>query len=469
MKRRQFVGSAMTAALCAPFVRFLNVNGQTPADKKFVYWFHPTGSLEQYFFPKPGALAGQTLPRILAPLQAFVGDMVVFDGIAMRSLSDDEVEEKYATGHNAMGHILYGGKTYKKDASREDYHDGPGGETLDLFLARSLSANKKFPSYRFGVYTMNYNPHQCAISATKAGQVAYAQNDPWQAFSDLFGGEKPGPVAGGASVVDPQLVARLKARKSTMDAVAGELTRLRSELPPEERPALEAHLESYRSIEKRLTDLPVPGAQNAQCIVPTLDAKKLDPEKYQNTPRLIELQSDILVSALACGKTSVASLQLFSGAVSSFGLGPTKLDWVDGITLEHHWLQHLSTYDGVQPGRVDILEQRLRQEVWQVQQFAALVQRLKNFAVGGASMLDQTCVLFCTNMANSGAHDAVRMPWLTVGNAGGTIRTGQCLKFSADMAHNNLHISIAKALGQSLAIFGDPKLCLPGGLPGYLA
>ena len=64
-----------------------------------------------------------------------------------------------------------------------------------------------------------------------------------------------------------------------------------------------------------------------------------------------------------------------------------------------------------------------------------------------------------TEIGESTQHDLTMMPYVLAGSAGGKIRPGRLLDYSANRRDNNqMLVSIAQAMGaQDLTTFGDPS------------
>ena len=62
-------------------------------------------------------------------------------------------------------------------------------------------------------------------------------------------------------------------------------------------------------------------------------------------------------------------------------------------------------------------------------QLAYLATRLDAMKEGEGTVLDHTCLLFLSNMWAGWKHDNTKLPVLTVGGLGGTLRTGRVLDY----------------------------------------
>jgi hypothetical protein len=104
---------------------------------------------------------------------------------------------------------------------------------------------------------------------------------------------------------------------------------------------------------------------------------------------------------------------------------------------------HPTSHWGGFPERIANL--RLIQN-WHTQVFAKFAERLKNMPNGDGSMLDQSIVLFGSNMANSDAHNNDPLPQALIGRGGG-IKGNQHLHYPQDSPHANMLATILERAG----------------------
>ena len=64
-----------------------------------------------------------------------------------------------------------------------------------------------------------------------------------------------------------------------------------------------------------------------------------------------------------------------------------------------------------------------------VTQLAYLAGRLQAMPEGQGTVLDNTCILWLSNMFSGSSHDNYTLPILTVGNMGGALETGRVLNY----------------------------------------
>lgn len=71
-------------------------------------------------------------------------------------------------------------------------------------------------------------------------------------------------------------------------------------------------------------------------------------------------------------------------------------------------------------------------------------------------MLDHTVVLWCNELGKGNSHTRNNVPIVLAGGAGGALRTGRFLRFD-DAFHNDLMVSLARAMDVDIDGFGDPR------------
>ena len=155
----------------------------------------------------------------------------------------------------------------------------------------------------------------------------------------------------------------------------------------------------------------------------------------------MRLMCDIVALAFQTDKTRVATLLLcrdLSGLFYPF------LDVRDA----HHPASHDDLSDGYE-----------RVSRYYCSQLAYLAGRLDAMPEGEGTVLDNSCLLFLSNMWSGNKHDNTKLPVLTVGGLGGTLETGRVLDYF-DTGDDNrsvcsLYLSLMDRMGVKLDRFGD--------------
>ena len=139
----------------------------------------------------------------------------------------------------------------------------------------------------------------------------------------------------------------------------------------------------------------------------------LDPQSNDRFPDVCAAQIDLAVTALACGSTPVASVQM------SHTVSPLTMTWL-GHTAGHHTLSHASDHDA--NGVADFVQS----ERWFAEQVAYALDALaaRTDPSTGERLLDRTVVLWAKELGDGRAHTCVGVPWVV---AGGGLTGGRLL------------------------------------------
>ena len=101
-----------------------------------------------------------------------------------------------------------------------------------------------------------------------------------------------------------------------------------------------------------------------------------------------------------------------------------------------------------------------------ITQLAYLAGRLQAMPEGQGTVLDNTCLLWLSNMYSGSNHDNSTLPILTVGGLGGTLATGRVLNYRNKGDENrkvcSLYLSLMDRMGVTLPRFGDADARLAG-------
>ena len=120
---------------------------------------------------------------------------------------------------------------------------------------------------------------------------------------------------------------------------------------------------------------------------------------------------DIIAIAFQTDKTRVASLLL---ARDLSALYYPFLDVTDG----HHAASHNNLSDGYE-----------RISRFHLSQLAYLATKLDSMPEGDGTVLDNSCLMFLSNMWIGRKHDNSRLPLVLAGGLGGTLETGRSLDY----------------------------------------
>lgn len=416
---RGLLATSMATAL--PFVSGDSARG-APTDraKRLVVFFTPNGTVHKHRRPTGGMLDFDFAPgSILEPLRARRSDLVVIDGLDFKGTSNHE---------GGMAAMLTGGGGATSETR---------GMSVDQWVASKLAADTRFASLEFGVQTSAWGAGvRTRMSYTGASSFASPIDDPGESLRRVFGNTTQTPT---------ELDAVALGRRSILDNARTELMALRGVVPTNERAKLDVHLDAIRSMERSLGA----GGSGAACSAPTLGA--FDPYANASFPAVGRAQMDVLVAALACDATRVASIQW------AHTVAPHVFSWT-GTSEAHHALSHMD--DGNAAG----IEAFVKAERWFTEQFLYLIDRLRAMPEGSGTMLDNTLVVWAKEMGDSRLHVCTDVPFVLAGGAGGYLAKGRYIN-AAGASHQKLLVSICEAMGVTNRTFGDASIST-GGLGG---
>jgi hypothetical protein len=368
-----------------------------------------------------GAGAQMQLGPCLEPMAPWKTRMNVIDGLFNRAAVGVGIHPGQ-TGNLLSGAPLQKGAELKGGISMDQVlANHIGQDTVQASLV--LGCEQPITGYHETNFSMAYSSHISWASATSPVPMEVY---PSLAFDSLF--ENRGNML----------------NKSILDGVSDDLASLTGQVSAGDRAKLDEYLTSVRDVEKRVA--PARAARTA-ADAPAAAMKRPQNGLPEDVREHMRLMADILALGFQTDKTRVATLLLcrdISGMCYPFL----------GVRSSHHPASHN-----------DESESYLKVTRYYVEQLAYLAGRLAAMKEGEATVLDNSCLLFLSNMWSGKKHDATRLPVLQVGGLGGTLRTGRVLSF-LDAGDDNrklcsLYLSIMDRMGVKLDGFGDAKARLP--------
>jgi hypothetical protein len=90
---------------------------------------------------------------------------------------------------------------------------------------------------------------------------------------------------------------------------------------------------------------------------------------------------------------------------------------------------------------------------------AYLATKLEAMPEGNGTVLDNSCLMFLSNMWIGRKHDNSRLPLVLAGGLGGTLKTGRTLDYTQESDDNrkicSLYLSLMDRMGVKAERFGD--------------
>jgi hypothetical protein len=253
------------------------------------------------------------------------------------------------------------------------------------------------------------------ISFRTPDQPLPMENNPRKVFFGMFGQ--------GDTQEERQAI--LKTTDSLLDYVRESTASLNRRLDVADRARVSDYLDSVREIELRVQKL----EQSAHSLDELPGAPLGPPEDFGE---LLGVQFEMLALAWQTNRTKVATMKMVEEA--SMRTYP-NLDVHEAFHPTSHW--------GGFPDRVANLR---KIQNYHTAVFAKFVQRLKEMREGTGSVLDNSIILFGSNMANSDAHNNDPLPQALIGRGGG-LKGNQHLAFPASTPHANILVTMLHRAG----------------------
>jgi Protein of unknown function (DUF1552) len=369
---------------------------------RFVGCFVPHGMAPGYWVPSTEGPLAAELPFNWKPLEPFRDRTVILSGLHSRSAEPPPG----ATGadHWVAAAFLCADKP-KKTAGA----DVRAGKTIDQIIAEKIGQDNLMPSMQLAVEDPGANSSNCGegYSCTYTNTISWStptqplpmELNPQVVFERMFG---DGSTA-------EQRTARRKRDESILDSLTGSLTRLRGNVGADDRNRLDEYTEDVREIERRLQI-----AMKASATAPTdMGVPVGVPQTFDEH---IKLQFDLLALAFKADITRVGTL-LFARDLTGRTYPESEAPTIGFHGGSHH---------GEDPKRIAELS-KINQ--YHVKMLAHLIEKLSTTRDGAGTLLDQSLVVYGSNMGNSNQHVHYDVPHVLVGGLNGKLQGGRHIAY----------------------------------------
>jgi hypothetical protein len=469
IKRRAFLASIGAAAGLKSWLQSCEAAAAGVTPKRYMRIHRGVGTIyKNWFLPNMQAPAVETQwtsTRILSKFDAVKSRMAVLQGI--------DIQKGVGGHHESYSVIFTTGQTTKSLWPGNGGDDPkPEGPSFDQEILRTTPAFKKaVPSLQLSVDDrVEGNEYSCRrLSYLGAGDPGVAPvNVPRTAYDQL----RMQLSQAGQTQADWD---RLKAeKKSVLDFVRSDLTRLKTLVPASERTRIDAHADALRVIENRFANPPasdacasnvtappatLAGIRQADASAGISTAKAGDDQRSADVGKA---HFDVVRAAFQCDLTRVVNF-LWSPGTSCVGFSGFK--GVATSVRAHHDVSHT---DG---GNADGQEFLTKIEEFYAQHTAEFLVQLMNTPdpadPNGGSILDNTFVFYSSEEGEGLDHKPQNVPIAIFGGKGVNLRGGIYKKFGGwdgNGKPNNIYMTAIKALGLNMTTFGDPTWCASGPL-----
>ena len=439
LPRRTFLrGGAVTLALplLDAMIPASTLLAQTAARPKsrFVGIFVPHGMAPGSYWVPSSVGSDFTFPMVFTPLEKYRDRVVIMSGLHARS--SEPPPGVSGADHWVAAAFMCANKP-RKTAGADIYC----GTTVDQAIAQAIGQDTLLPSMQLAVE----DPGSSANNCGEGYSCAYTNTISWQTPS------KPLPMELNPQVVFERMfgdgsTAEERARRrrengSILDSLTEGLARFRVNVGASDRRRLDEYVEDIREIERRLQI-----AAKASEVSTTTEMPVGVPESFDEH---IKLQYDLLALALRADITRVGSL-LYARDLTS------RVYPESGVNRGFHGLSH----HGENPKSLQELATLNR---YHISLLANFVEKLKASPDGEGTLLDNSLILYGSNMGNSNQHTHYDVPHILVGGAAGKLRGGRHLAYpSKTVPTGNLMLSILDMFGIERDAFGDSTGRLAG-------
>ena len=302
--------------------------------------------------------------------------------------------------------------------------------SLDQFAAERLPYSTRFRTLNLAVA----RPSEAAkrsLSFTRDGVLLPPQTSPAAVFREMF-------VQGDRGDVQRQLD-RLRRRGSILDTLKQEAGRFHRTLGAADRQRLDQYLTSIREVEHRLQ---VAGEWEQRPRPMTAEKPPRDISDGKRFFDQLQLMFDMARLAFETDSTRIITMM-----VDTFRAPVLRLPNQEETTHPYHNLSH----HGQDREKLRQLEAADREHLRQLRGF---IGDLAAKPEGDGRLLDQTMVLYGSNLGDANIHDTTNLPILL---AGGGLRHGQHLAFHREKNHPlcNLFVTMLQNMGVEVDAFGS--------------
>ncbi|HEX3853068.1 MAG TPA: DUF1552 domain-containing protein [Polyangiaceae bacterium] len=444
--RRQFVASVGAGLLLAPFTNAgLRTEARAAAaTSKRLLLFCTMGTYPSLWTPTVSGEKISAWSAMTQPLSAAADNIVLVEGMPSGNPNDGHGSSDSLTGQG-FGYYAVNNVPIIK-------------ASLDQFVANSLvkaGVNRPISSLLLGA-NCNENGGITQFYGGPNGGNLPTIGSPLSAYNTVFGAAMPT----GSSGAGTSAAAMLKRRQSILDTVTGELSGLQSTLGSNEKAKLDAHLDSIRQLENKLSGT---GAAAGACTKPSTPGADSSVQFMGDMDAMAAniLHQQIIVSAFSCDITRVACLQY----------GNDQKLMVNAMGLPYDDQHGGYIHSGASSNYANLV----KFEAYLATQFVSIINALKAvpdpLGTGGQTLFDNTLLVWARDMGDAQNHNQQSMRFVLASGTGGYLKTATGGRYVASTErHERILLNACEAMGvTSYAGFGDPMLPTKQPLPGISA
>jgi hypothetical protein len=396
MNRRRFlttIGGGATALALSRSIERLARAAAAPPVKRLITFYVSSGAAANYFWPTTVG-PNFELKTSLAPLAPYQSKMTVIQGLTLGPGSNHRYGMDWC--------LTVGAKNS---------------------FEQTLAMNLKADLLNLSVAPLAGGNEMSFINGVRQPGIY----DPFQARAEVLRTVNPGALgAQGANIAAIRQFKSLALGLSQkeLDTLSKQVSGLAFESAK-----VQAHIQAVQQVKMSLDQNPTQSTAPAMsCSM--LSTTALDKTKglvtngdavQPNLPALLDAQIENTVEAFLCGQRTMANIQVMHA------WGNHVFSWL-GFSGAHH--QQLSHWVPSEP--MGTTAQNFATcHNWMSTRFLTLLQALDvpDPLAPGKTVLDNTCILWTSEVDGGDAHTVQSIPVVLFGSLGGTLKTGQFLKY----------------------------------------
>jgi hypothetical protein len=413
---------------------------------RMAFMFMPNGVRPELWTP-PGDGEAYEITHHLKPLEPFKNDFLLLENLWNRNSIG-------RNGHWPKVPIWLSGGYVQRTAG-DDLDTG--AVSVDQFAAQRIGSRTPLPSIELGLDA----PRNGIDTAGGGFARMYGSFISWRdphtpvpkeiipqlAFDRLFRTRKA-PVVSSLNSKDPSVLSALQRDdQSVLDLVLDGAKTLRRNGSASDRVRLDEYFESVRDVEQRLEASLLPQKRWINEGKFPLDRPEAGvPQSHQEHVRLM---LDIFILAFWSDTTRIGTF-MFGDAQSN-----KDYSFLDGVRGGFHSISHHGNNPAGKEQYGKIID-------WHMEQMAYFLGKIKSFDEGGASLLDNSMIMFGGSLKDGNLHSVENLPLILAGKGKGTLRSGRRLRAPEHTPVCNLYLSLLSRMGIEEKSFGDSTGVLQG-------
>jgi hypothetical protein len=306
------------------------------------------------------------------------------------------------------------------------------GASIDQLYAQQFGKETRLPSVQLSIENIGLSG-SCGFEYN----CVYSETISWASPTDPLSMTANPRVVFESLLAEagPERTARRQTRRSILDGIAPDASRLQRGLGAADRGRLDAYLEEVRGIERRIQAIE---KHNATAAERELAAPLGVPDSWEEH---VKLMFDLQVLAFRAEITRVSAFKLSRD--TSNRIFPES-----GVDTPFHTLSH-------HLGRPAPIAEFAKLNRYHVGVVSYFLEKLKSTPDGDGNLLDHALVLYGSPMGDSNAHNHRRLPLFLAGHAGGALGGNLHRVCEGGTPHANCLLTVLHRLGVDIDRIGD--------------